>query len=176
MPPTVNSSFLSEAVNRLVSFNLIPERFHIPDIVYPLFFIHSGEHRFISDSRHKLRFHLLTTKFKCNFSHGFLFILILPQVWLPSNWNLSFSTKIPCICLWFWFDLGFSGIFYYAYFFFFSVLLFVSPCLVLSKFLNPEEPRHPFCHFSWWRNDWLCSGQNKQFDHQCWFAQVCLFS
>ena len=52
VPPTVNNSFISEAVNRLLSFNLIPERFHIPDIVYPLFFIHSGEHRFISDSRH----------------------------------------------------------------------------------------------------------------------------
>ena len=52
VPPTVNSSFLSKAVNRLLSFNLVPERFHIPDIVYPLCFIHYGEHRFISDSRH----------------------------------------------------------------------------------------------------------------------------
>lgn len=40
----------------LLSFNLVPERFHIPDIVYPLFLIHYDEH---------LRFHLLTKKFKC---------------------------------------------------------------------------------------------------------------
>ena len=110
MPPTVDSSFLSEAVNRLLSFNLVPERFHISDIVYPLFFIHYGEHRFISDSRHIYAFicwqknlSARTYPWPLNFLHGFLFILISPQVRLPSNWNLSVSPKIPCIRLWFWF-------------------------------------------------------------------------
>lgn len=187
MPPTVDSSFLSKAVNRLLSFNLVPERFHIPDIVYPLFSstMH-GEHRFISDSRHIYAFICWQKKFKCeDLSMATKFFT---WVSIYSNFTSSPGYHQLEIFLFlrkflaFAFDSG-SGIFNYACFFFFSVffsvLLSVSPCLVLSKFLNPEEPRHPFCHFSWWqlwRRSWLCSGRNKQFDHPRWFAQVWLFS
>lgn len=84
MPSTVNTSFLSEVVNKLLSFNLAPESFHIPDIFYLLLFIHSGEHRFTLDSRHVyVRFCLLTNSLSSrtfsNFSQGYPFFLILPK-------------------------------------------------------------------------------------------------
>ena len=174
MPSTVNTSFLSKVVNKLLSFNLAPESFHIPDIFYPLLFIHSGEHRFTLDFRNVyVHFCFLTKNSSsrtCPWSPKFFTspVTIILKSFLISGNSLHFAfdsiTRI----------FRFSGFFNHACFF---SGYCKRPFIVLSKFLNPKEPRYPFCHFSWWwlwRRSWLCSEENEQFDHPCWFAQAWL--
>lgn len=144
MPSTLNTSFLSQVANKLLSFNLAPESFHIPDIFYPLLFIHSGEHRFTLDSRHVYgRFCLLTKNLSSRtFPQPLKFftspVTIILKLFLISGNSLHFA-----------FD-SITGIFRFSGFFnhacFFSGFC-KHPFIVLSKFLNPEEPRYPYLPF-----------------------------
>ena len=145
MPSTVNTSFLSKVDNKLLSFNLAPESYHIPDIFYPLLFIHSGEHRFTFESRHVyVHFCFLTKNLSlrtCPWPLKFFtspVTIILKSFLISGNsLNFAFDSVIRIF--------RFSGFFNHACFF---SGFCKRPFIVLSKFLNPEEPRYPFCPFS----------------------------
>ena len=184
MPSTVNTPFLSDVVNKLLSFNFCPRKFSyfwhfLPAfdplrwrLVYLKFYIYRHVYvRFCLIINKKFKFKDLSTATQI-FHKGIFFFLILPKSHYHHIEIFPYLWKFLTFRLW-----SITGFFRFSGFFnhacFFSGFC-KRPFIVLSKFLYPEEPRYHFCHFSWWwlwRRSWLCSEENEQFDHPCWFAR-----